>query len=46
MGIYEELGGSKLYDYSFQDTLMGCLSDEIVYVYLQLIAKNLQVIFL
>ncbi|XP_065669360.1 uncharacterized protein LOC136088739 isoform X3 [Hydra vulgaris] len=42
MEIYEELGGSKLYDYSLQDTLIGCLSNEIVYVYLSLIAKNQQ----
>ena len=40
MGIYKELGDCKLYDYSLQDALTDCLSDDIVYVYLRLLANN------
>ncbi|XP_065684284.1 uncharacterized protein LOC124808201 [Hydra vulgaris] len=40
MGIFKELGDSKIYDYSLQKTLVDCLSDETVYVYLSLLASN------
>ncbi|XP_047145689.1 uncharacterized protein LOC124818694 [Hydra vulgaris] len=40
MGIFKELGDSKIYDYSLQETLVDCLSDETVYVYLSLLASN------
>ncbi|XP_065673649.1 uncharacterized protein LOC136090717 isoform X2 [Hydra vulgaris] len=40
MGIYPSLGGCKVYDYSLQDTLKDCLSDEIVYIYLKLLANS------
>ena len=40
MGIYSKLGGCKIYDYSLQDALNDCLSDELVYVYLKLLASD------
>ncbi|XP_065681522.1 uncharacterized protein LOC124811550 [Hydra vulgaris] len=40
MGIFKELGDSEIYDYSLQETLVDCLSDETVYVYLSLLASN------
>ncbi|XP_047126197.1 uncharacterized protein LOC124807812 [Hydra vulgaris] len=40
MGIYSSLGGCKIYDYSLHDALNGCLSDEVVYVYLRLLASD------
>nr|XP_047138870.1 uncharacterized protein LOC124814846 [Hydra vulgaris] len=38
MGIYSSLGGCKIY--SLHDALNGCLSDEVVYVYLRLLASD------
>ncbi|XP_065669945.1 sentrin-specific protease 2-like [Hydra vulgaris] len=40
MGIYPDLGGCKIYDYSLQDTLNECLSDEVVYIYLKLLVNS------
>nr|XP_047134037.1 uncharacterized protein LOC124812068 isoform X2 [Hydra vulgaris] len=40
MGIYPEIGGCKVYDYSLQDTLNECLSDEVVYIYLKILVNS------